>query len=373
MWIENPFFKYMSGVIMVLLTTLLLYYNLPVFYLILWFLAAIFLPILFSTLLYYILRPVVNYLSSFFPRYLSILLAYLLISLTLTVIVIYFIPELVAAVDHLSTEKLAVLKKHLSNLLTWLKDYIPFSNLPFFENLFFENLPKLNSFVYQLFVGLITAVTGIAVAIGLTPFILYYFLRDDHLFSRFVLRYIPQKYQEEIQRIMCDIDVALSGFITTQATIAFIVGIFLLLGYIVIGLPYPVALALFGMVFYVIPFLGTFIAIIPSLIVAATVDFSMILNVIIIMLVAHGIEAYFITPRMMSNTLSIHPLTVILLLLIGGSLFGVLGLILITPAYAIIKVFVWNIYKIVRLRYETARLQDIKESNSEGRENLQQS
>lgn len=365
MWIEHGFFKYMSGVIMVLLTTLLLYYNLPVFYLVLWFLAAIFLPILFSTLFYYILRPLVDWLSQWLPRYLAILSVYLLIGLVVTVVMVYFVPEVVNVFSNFSSMNVEALKRHFNDIVEWLKNYIPFSNIPFFENLFLNSFPKINGIAYQLLAGLFAAVTGIAIAIGITPFVLYYFLRDDHLFTRFVLRFMPQKYQEEVQKIMQDIDITLSGFISTQATIAMIVGGFLFIGYVVIGLPYPLSLALFGMIFYVIPFLGTFIAIIPSLIVAASISLSMIVKVIIIMIIAHVIEAFFITPRMMSNTLKIHPLTIILLLLVGGSLFGILGLILITPAYAILKVFVWNIYKIVRLKFEMARLQSVLDETND--------
>lgn len=364
MWIEEVFFKYMTGVILVLLTTLLLYYNLPIFYLILWFLAAIFLPVLFTTLFYYILRPAVNFLSQWLPRYLSILLVYLFVTVGVTTLALIFLPEFAEAINYFSSDKLGALKEHFANLVTKAKEYAPV-NLPFFEKLFLENMPKINMYVYQFFVGFITAITGIAVAIGLTPFMLYYFLRDDSLFARFVLRFVPQKFQEEVQTIMNDIDVALSGFISAQATIALIIGCCLLIGYLIIGLPYPVSLAIFAMIFYIIPFIGTFLAIIPALFVAISISLSMMFKVVIIMLVAHLIEANLITPRLMASTLKIHPLTVILLLLIGGSLFGILGLILITPAYAIIKVFVWNIYKIIRLRYHLAKLQSIIDENTE--------
>jgi predicted PurR-regulated permease PerM len=234
-------------------------------------------------------------------------------------------------------------------------------------------LPKINAFIYQFFVELVAAITGISIAVALTPFILYYFLRDDALFQQYVLRYTPQKHQGEVEKILHDVDLTLSGFIFTQATIALIIGIFLSIGYAIIGLPYALLLSLFAMVFYVIPFLGTFIAIIPALLIAASIHVSMVIKVIIIMLLAHFIEAYFVTPRLMSNSLKIHPLTIICLLLIGGSVFGILGLILITPTYAIVKVVVWNIYKITRLHYAQAKLQEtlkaVEAENAENAEN----
>lgn len=358
MWIEGDFFKYIIGVILVLLMTLLLYYNLPIFYLILWFLAAIFLPILFSTLFYYILRPFVTYFSKWMPKFIAILLQYVIVGTFITLMLVIFIPEVSSVISSLSTDRVDTFKDHFKKIIGYITDYIPFSNLPYFEKLFIDNLPKINSYIYSFTINLLSAVAGIAVAIGLTPFILYYFLRDDNLFSRFILRFVPANYQEEAQSIMTDIDTALAGFITAQTTIASITGCFLLIGYVIIGLPYPLSLAIFGMIFYVIPFLGTFIAVIPALIVGISVGLSLTFKVLIVMLSAHLIEANLITPRLMSSNLKIHPLTIILLLLIGGSLFGILGLILITPAYAILKVIVWNIYKIFRLKYVMAKNQN---------------
>jgi predicted PurR-regulated permease PerM len=97
-----------------------------------------------------------------------------------------------------------------------------------------------------------------------------------------------------------------------------------------------------------------------------TIDGYMVLNVIGLMALAHFVESYVIAPKLMSHNLKIHPLTIIFLLLIASYLFKVLGLILIIPAYAIIKVIVWNIYKILKLKYKMAQLNELLEAaNSE--------
>ncbi len=365
MWIKNSFFKYTIGTILVLATFLLLHHSLPIFQLMIQFLATISLPLLFSVFLYYLLCPLVMILEPWLPKWIAILLIYLVMGVALTAFGLILIPELGGAMASISPNNLDSIKDHLFKFLGDLSDNIPFFNAASIEKMLEVYIPKINSFIYQLVIELITAITGFSVALALTPFILYYFLRDDHLFSNYVLRFTPDKHQEEVKKIMSDIDITLTGFISTQAAIAIIIGCFLSIGYLIIGLPFALLLALFAMIFYVIPFLGTFLAIIPALVIAASVNFSMIIKVIIIMLIAHIIEAYLITPKMMSNSLKIHPLTVIILLLVGGSLFGILGLILITPAYCIIKVFVWNIYKIARLRYTIAKLQDAKDEANE--------
>jgi predicted PurR-regulated permease PerM len=168
-----------------------------------------------------------------------------------------------------------------------------------------------------------------------------------------------------VKTILNDIDGTLSEFIVAQMMIAGIVAFFLFCGYLIIGLPHPLALALFAMIFYVIPFLGTFIAIIPALLIGLSISLPMAGKVILVMIIAHLIEGHLLTPRLMSSRLKIHPLTVILLLLAAGSLYGILGLLLVTPTYAILKVLTWNLYKISRLHYTIAKNKAVERTSNE--------
>ena len=355
-WLEEKFFKYAVGTILVLLIVLLIYYTAPLFTPILWFIAAVFLPVLFSAFLYYILRPLVNWLSQWMPRYIAILATYLFVALLVTISWLLFAPNLMEGIGSFTPENLDAFKSNINRLIERIGQYANFSSLPIVEKTLIEYIPRINEFIQKLIVNLVSSLASIAVSLALTPFVLYYFLRDDSLFSRFVLRFVPAQFQEEAQKILDDIDVTLSQFIIAQITVAGIVGALLLIGYLVIGLPHALALALFAMIFYVIPFLGTFIAIIPALIVALSISWWMTFKVILVMFIAHFFEANLITPRLMSQHLKIHPITIILLLLAAGSLYGVLGLLLVTPTYAILKVIIWNFYKISRLHYTIAKV-----------------
>ena len=355
MWIKESFYKYAIGIVLVLTIILLMYYTAPVFYPILWFVAAILLPILFATLLYYILRPLVTLLERWIPRYLSILIVYAVLALFSVTIGLLTIPNIIDTINDVSPEKIASLKLTSTQLLDKMKSYIPFSNLPMVENILLSYAPKVNSLLYSALVNIIKTGTDIAIALALTPIVLYYFLRDDDLLSGAILRFVPKSYATEVKKTLNEVDSTLSEFILAQMTIAVVIGVFLFFGYFLIGLPTPFSLALFAMIFYVIPFFGTFIAIIPALIVGATIGFSMVLKVIVVMFVAHFCESNLLTPRLMSQRLKIHPLTVILLLLAAGSLYGIIGMLLVTPTYAILKVLALNFYKISRFHYTMAK------------------
>lgn len=360
-WLEGAFYEYTVAIILVLLIVLLLYYTSPVFSPILWFIAAVFLPILFATFLYHALRPVVNFLDRWLPPVLSILLTYCVIAGPVTLLILFFIPEVTELISHVTPEKIQSVNANIKDFLLNFK--LPIPHIP--EELLAGYLPKINAFVYKLSVNLISTLANITISLILTPFVLFYFLRDDNLFSRFVLRFVPTQFQDEATKILQEIDVTLSEFILTQLTVAGVVGVFILCGYLVIGLPHALLLALLAMIFYVIPILGAFIAVIPAIFVALSINLAMVWKVVAVVAIAHMLEAYVITPRMMSQRLKIHPLTIILLLFAAGSLYGIFGLLIVTPTYAILKVIIWNLYKISRLRYQIAKSKAAAESLEE--------
>ncbi|HEV8051219.1 MAG TPA: AI-2E family transporter [Parachlamydiaceae bacterium] len=368
MWFNEPFFKYSVGTILVLLIILLVYNTAPFFSPLLWFVAAILLPILFATILYYILRPVVTLLDNWFPRYQSILLTYAAFAIIGTILTYFVVPFIYMEVQNISKEKIDVWKTTLAGFIENIKHYTYISNIPMIEDTINTYAPQVRDMIYSQSVNLISTLTNITIALILTPFVLFYFLKDGHLLTRFVLRYVPLQFQEEVIKILADIDSALEEFIQSQAIIALVVGTFIFFGYLIIGLPDALALSMFAIFFYVIPFLGTFLSLIPALFVAMSISFSMVWKTIAVVLVAHLLEANLLTPKIMSMKLKIHPLTIILLLVAAGSLYGIVGLFLVTPTYAITKVIVWNLYKISKLRYATAKA--AREDQEKGAEDL---
>jgi predicted PurR-regulated permease PerM len=112
-----------------------------------------------------------------------------------------------------------------------------------------------------------------------------------------------------------------------------------------------------AIVFMTIPFLGPFLAITPAIFVGLSTSSWMVLKVIIVFAIVQQTEANFISPQIIGQRLNIHPLTIILLLLAAGSLYGLPGLFLVTPLYALAKVLIENIYKIYQWHYVYSKKQ----------------
>lgn len=178
------------------------------------------------------------------------------------------------------------------------------------------------------------------------PFTVFYLLKDDNDFSSALLHHVPEDFGLEIRKTLRNMDATLSSYITGLVIVSSSVGLMLFVGYLIIGLDYALILSLIAIVFMTIPFLGPFLSIAPAIFVGLADSSWMVLKVVIVFLIVQQCEANLLSPQIIGQRLNIHPLTIILLLLAAGSLYGLVGLILVTPLYALAKVLIENIYKI---------------------------
>ena len=126
---------------------------------------------------------------------------------------------------------------------------------------------------------------------------------------------------------------------------AFAVAIMFMIGFAVIGLEYAVTLGIIAGFLNLIPYLGSFLAMIPAIFLAIVAGPFMIIKVLIVFAVEQTIEGRLISPLVLGNQLSIHPVTILLVLLTSGKLFGIIGVILGIPVYAAAKVVITHVFE----------------------------
>lgn len=105
------------------------------------------------------------------------------------------------------------------------------------------------------------------------------------------------------------------------------------------------------MVTSVVPYIGPAIAIAPAAIIALVTSPFMLVKLAVVWTVVQLVEGNLISPQVMGKTMFIHPVTIIFVLLTAGSLFGVVGVILGIPMYALVRVLVSHFYKLFKRRY----------------------
>jgi predicted PurR-regulated permease PerM len=181
---------------------------------------------------------------------------------------------------------------------------------------------------------------------GITVFLLaYYWLTERAIIKRAVLRLVPRSRARQVNAIWLEVEAKLGGWVRGQLLIMLALGIMAGIAFLGLGLPNPFFLAVLAALCEIIPMIGPFLAFVPALLVALTVDPSKALLLIPIALLIQQIEGNVLIPRIMSHSVGVSPLTVILGILIGSILYGAAGAFLAVPVAAAVQVILNNVLR----------------------------
>jgi predicted PurR-regulated permease PerM len=126
-------------------------------------------------------------------------------------------------------------------------------------------------------------------------------------------------------------------------------GLVMFIGFLIIGLPNALALALIAMIMSLVPIIGPFFGSLPAVFVALTNSWVLFLGVLIIIVIAQYLEGNLIRPLVQGKRLEIHPLIVLFVVLSGVYLFGFIGALTAVPVYVVARL----IYKRKVLKEKT--------------------
>src|SRR5207245_4586312 len=135
-----------------------------------------------------------------------------------------------------------------------------------------------------------------------------------------LLRLFPARRRARVDAATREVTVKVSAWLGGQMLLAGVLGTTSAIGLWALGIPYFYVLALFSAAGEFIPIVGAILSAIPALIVAATISPQKALFVLIFFVVQHQLENHILVPRIMSRQVGVSPVTVIVALLIGGSL-----------------------------------------------------
>ncbi|MDO6657077.1 AI-2E family transporter [Anaerobacillus sp. 1_MG-2023] len=355
MWIRHDFFKYITGIILLLICFFFLT-ELDLLKPVKTIIGTLFYPVLIAGFLYYAIKPIVKLLKKipFVSDIVAILIVFIGIAGILYTGFTFLANPIQSQVSEFSKELPEKLKESAKEAEKMMEKndmgMLSVENLQQKATSYLGNLTQsLGDHIMQV----VSALTSATTVLVIVPFVLFYFLKDDHKLSPFLLRFIPNKHQGEGEKILHKVDETLSAYIIGQIIVAIVDGVLMYVGYLIIGLPYALILGLFVMVTAVVPFFGPIIGVIPALVVALTQEPMLALYVIIITIVVQQLEGNLVAPVVLGKRLNIHPLTIILLLIVAAALYGFIGMLIAIPLYSVIKVIVKNFYEFYRIRHRS--------------------
>jgi predicted PurR-regulated permease PerM len=180
-----------------------------------------------------------------------------------------------------------------------------------------------------------------AVDLFLVPFLVYYILVDFSGWRDSCQDLIPPRFRDPFRRLFDEVGRILQAYVRGQLLIAMLMGVLYAIGFVLLKIPAGAGIAILAGFLNVIPYIGTLFGLIlaAGFTMAAGGGFWRVAGVIGVFVAVQIIEGYFLTPRILGGRMRLHPMVVFLGMLIGGKLFGFLGIILAVPAIAVAKVF----------------------------------
>jgi predicted PurR-regulated permease PerM len=312
----------------------------------------------------------VRWLSHLMPRWLAMLITFLLlagiVSLAFLVLVPILIVQLVSfvkAAPHIATAA----QDTLRSLLQPLTDSGILKETPdqFMVRLGRDLLDLAQSVGRQVLgrlVGFVSGTISVALALFGVLFVAVYLLTNVRKIKATFLMAAPKRYRRDAAELWESEGVSLSRYLSGLGLDMLIQGAISSVGLFLLGIPYALLLGTWVAVAAVIPYLGAWLGAIPAVIVALTVSPTKAFLTALLYLVVQQIEGNVLQPRIQGHALNMPSILIFLGVIAGGEIAGLLGVIFAVPTLAVLKVL-FDFFR-ARLYTEDQRTKEAQKSST---------
>lgn len=328
-----------------------------------------------SWVLSLILEPLVR----FFHKHLKIrkfqigitfcaILAMLVFFAGLSLIILLFVPLIIqqannlAAVDYQAVA--AALQEPLAHLQAWLVSKGFVEPEPSLDIQLQEALRSSEYFqpgnIGGFFSSLVSATGSVLAGFFSVVFITFFFLQDETMLPDFMVGILPNEYEERIRHAFYETDRMLTRYFNGVLLQVSVLTVFLWLVLRILGIENALLIAFFGALVNLIPYVGPFIGAVFGLFITVsshlelsfyTEMLPMLLKVLGAFIVMQWLDNYFLQPFIFSKSVKAHPLEIFIVILMGATISGVLGMVLAIPVYTVLRVIArtfWSRLRIVQ-------------------------
>jgi predicted PurR-regulated permease PerM len=198
--------------------------------------------------------------------------------------------------------------------------------------------------------GTLTGTVSVVIGLLVIPILAYYLLVEFDRITARLASWIPPRHRAYVVDKAHTVDRLVSGFLRGQLLVAACLGLLYAVGFAVIGIDLAVGVGLLAGVMALVPYLGSVVAVTTASMLCV-LKFGLdghLLAVLGWYVLVQNFEGFVLTPRIVGGSVGLHPAVVIVALLIGGDLFGFLGLLIAVPGAAVVKVFVEEAFEAYR-------------------------
>lgn len=308
------------------------------------------LPFFLSFIIAYLLDPLVEILSvqGRIHRAVAILLVYALFGLVVAVVVVYMVPVLVQ-------ESLRLIK-YVPDLArgvqqTW--DYwlgrfhqqpMPSAIRSALTSTGVHLQGKLLQSLRRAAAGAFGLVPGV-LSVVVAPILAFYVLKDIIRIRRRFWEFVPVDWRPSVFKLGIDLDRALNGYIRGQIIVALVVGMLSALWVMALHIPFAPLIGAVAAITDVIPYVGPIAGAVPAVLLGLMRSPWTAGYAVIGFIVIHQLEGMVISPKVVGDSVGLHPLVIIFAILAGADMAGFTGLLLAVPFAAALKVLLTHLYR----------------------------
>jgi putative permease len=301
----------------------------------------------------YLLSPIVDWLESKrLPRQAAIMIPFIATGALLAFGIYMVVPRVNQQIETLGSQ-LPKYQADLMNLVSGTEQ-----RFKLFFKLYNINFSQaINDWIihksHLLSDVLPSIVSGSITVLILTPFFAYFMLQDGRRLTRALMSLVPNSLFEIALDLQHRLNDQMGGFIRARFLEAAIVGFVVWIGLRVTGFPYATLLAIFAGLTNLIPYLGPLIGAVPAILIALISEDGMIaatmsLNLIVVTSIyffAQLVDIVFIIPFVVAKIVNLHPVTVVIVIIIGSQIMGILGMMISIPIASAIKLVFQTFYR----------------------------
>jgi predicted PurR-regulated permease PerM len=311
-------------------------------------------PLIIAVILAYILSPIATFVSDRLRlnRTLVVSIIYLILIAGILTLPALFIPPLINQIQNFLEE----LPKFVQQIGDFLAKPLVFGDFTLdLQQLYQQASNALENVLTSLGTQTVSLLTNIASALLWTFFVLvasFYLVKDKDIILRWFDEVMPPAYRHDFRMLRARIARSWNAFLRGQLILCIVMGLVVGITMALIGLPYAWVIGLLFGILEFIPNLGPTLASVPTVLLALFQG-STVLNisnawfaalVVGVSFLLQQLENSFLVPRILGQSLNLHPVVVLVAAIIGAQLAGVLGVLLAAPIVATLRILAEYVY-----------------------------
>lgn len=299
----------------------------------------ILMPLAFASILSMLLNPIVVRFETWkMGRVFSIILVLFIITIILSGILTLITFQAIEFSDNLP-ETAEKLKSTIAEGIISIENISGISQerLTIFVKNGIENLFDTGGEFLSKLAG---ATTGTVTFFVLLPIFIFFMLYYKKMFKTFIQKIFEKSQNSEIDKVILRVQYVTQNYLVGLFTVLGIMAVLNAIGLLMVGLEYAIPFALIASMLAIIPLVGAILGAIPAVLYAFLFYDSLIMPLLVIAVftIVQLFESSFLTPRIVGSKVSINPFMAIVVLILGGKIWGIAGMILFIPLLGIMRV-----------------------------------